>query len=120
MHPNAPKAGQFCNETQLGVDKADLIVGLWDGRTLPLECKVSNSSINSRKRLNMEAAAKAERWITAYGKQMIVPAAVIGGVFKCQYLEDAQNRGLTIYWAHDLKQLTAWLDRVRSESAGKK
>lgn len=118
-HPNAPKAGQFCGETLLGDDKADIIVGLWDGRTLPIECKVSNSSINSRKRLNMEAAAKAERWIRAFGDQLIVPTAVIGGVFKCEYLEDAQNRGLTIYWAHNLKALTDWLGGIRKSGTPK-
>lgn len=113
-HPKAPKAGQFCGEALLGRDKADIIVGLWDGRTLPIECKVSNSSINSRKRLNMEAAAKAERWLRAFGDQLIVPTAVIGGVFKREYIEDAQSRGLTIFWAHNLAALTDWIRIIRS------
>lgn len=115
-HPKAPKAGQFCGEHILGGDKADLIVGLWDGRTMPIECKVSNSSINSRKRLNMEAAAKAERWLRAFGDQTIVPTSVIAGVFKREYLQDAQSRGLTIYWSHNLEALTTWLAALRNSA----
>ena len=113
-HPKAPKAGQFCGEHKLGDDKADLIVGLWDGRTMPIECKVSNSSLNSRKRLNMEAAAKAERWLKGFGDQLIVPTAVISGVFKREYVENAQQRGLTIFWSHNLEALTTWLERLRA------
>lgn len=113
-HANAPKPGQFCGETTLGNDKADLIVGLWDSRVMPIECKVSNSSINSRKRLNMEAASKAERWIKDFGLRTIVPVSVISGVFKREYLESAQGRGLTIYWSHRLDELTNWMDRVQA------
>jgi XamI restriction endonuclease len=115
-HARAPKAGQFCREHILGDDKADLIIRLWDGRTMPVECKVSNSSINSRKRLNMEAAAKAERWIRAFGDQLILPTSVISGVFKREYVENAQHRGLTIYWSHNLKALTDWLTRLRENA----
>lgn len=113
-HASAPKPGQFCGETKLGGDKADLIVGLWDSRVMPIECKVSNSALNSRKRLNMEAAAKAERWISDFGQRNIVPVSVISGVFKCEYLENAQDRGLTIYWSHKLDEMTQWMDKLRA------
>ena len=39
----APQGGEFCRETLFGSRKADLVVGLWDGRKMPLECKVSGS-----------------------------------------------------------------------------
>lgn len=45
----APAPGEFCLEAVLGRRKADLIVRLWDGRVMPIECKVSNSSTNSVK-----------------------------------------------------------------------
>ncbi|MBA3769166.1 MAG: XamI family restriction endonuclease [Blastocatellia bacterium] len=113
-HASAPKPGQFCGkETKLGGRKADLIVCLWDSRIMPIECKVSNSSINSLKRLNAEAAAKAKGWIDDFGRRTIVPVAVISGVFKREYLVDAQDRGLTIYWSHKLNELTKWMDKVR-------
>lgn len=59
MLSGAPRSGQFCREALLGERKADLVVGLWDGRIRPIECKVSNSSTNSVKRLNNDAAIKA-------------------------------------------------------------
>lgn len=52
----APNPGHFCRESMLGTRKADFIIGLWDGRTMALECKVSNSATNSIKRLNNDAA----------------------------------------------------------------
>ena len=39
-------------ETLIGEHNADLVVGLHDERILALECKASNSEINSRKRIN--------------------------------------------------------------------
>jgi len=115
ISPSQLKPGQFCSrEPKLGKRKADLIVGLWDSRVMPIECKVSNSAINSVKRLNNDAAAKAESWIVDFGRRTIVPVAVISGVFKRENLEDAQERGLTIYWSHKLEALTQWMDQVRA------
>ncbi len=110
----APAAGEFCRETTLTSRKADLIVGLWDGRIMPIECKVSNSSINSVKRLNNDAAVKAEIWSKDLGTSNVVPVAVLSGVYWLQKLEEAQERGLSLYWAHRLSDLTDWIERTRS------
>lgn len=110
---DAPTAGQFCRESKLGNRKADFVIGLYDGRTMPLECKVSNSSTNSVKRLNNDAAVKAEVWRQDFGTVQIVPAAVLSGVYKLHNLEDAQNRGLALFWAHDLEALVEWLQRTK-------
>ena len=64
--------------------------------------------------LNAEAAAKAKGWIDDFGRRTIVPVAVISGVFKREYLVDAQDRGLTIYWSHKLGEMTGWMDEVRA------
>ena len=101
----APGPGQFCRESVLGTRKADFIVGLWDSRTMALECKVSNSTTNSIKRLNNDAAVKAQAWLHDFGSRPIVPAAVLGGCYKLHNLEDAQDRGLALFWAHDLQPL---------------
>jgi len=37
-----PGPGEFCGESKLGSRKADFIIRLWDNRTVPVECKVSN------------------------------------------------------------------------------
>lgn len=109
----APKPGEFSREASLAGRKADLIVGLWDHRVMPIECKVSNSSINSIKRLNNDATAKAEGWIKDLGEVQIVPAAVLSGVYHLHSLEDAQRRGLTLFWAHRLGDLLNWIDSTR-------
>lgn len=106
---HAPNAGEFCGESVLGTRKADVIVRLWDQRVMPIECKVSNSSTNSVKRLNNDAAAKAVTWKVDFGLRQVVPSAVLSGVYKLHNLIDAQARGLTIFWAHDLKPLTEWI-----------
>ena len=106
---NAPGPGEFCRESKLGTRKADFIIGLWDGRTLALECKVSNSSTNSVKRLNNDAAVKAETWTKDFGTVQLMAGAVLSGVYALHNLEDAQKRGLTLFWAHDLQALVDWL-----------
>jgi hypothetical protein len=111
---DAPEPGQFCGESYLGDRKADFLVRLWDYRIMPIECKVSNSATNSVKRLNNDAAAKAEAWIKDFGTRQVVPAAVLTGVYKLHSLEDAQNRGLALFWAHDLKALADWIATTRA------
>jgi len=108
-----PDMGEFCRESDFGGRKADLIVRLWDGRVLPIECKVSNSSTNSVKRLNNDAAAKAEVWIGKFGTSNVVPAVVLSGVFKIHNLENAQTRGLTLFWAHRLDALISFIESTR-------
>lgn len=106
---DAPSPGEFCPESSLGGRKADVLVGLWDRRVMPIECKVSNSSTNSVKRLNNDAAVKAETWRKDFGQLQVVPTAVLGGVYKLHNLQDAQQRGLSLFWAHDLGALTRWI-----------
>ena len=109
----APEPGQFCGESYLGNRKADFLVRLWDHRIMPIECKVSNSATNSVKRLNNDAAAKAEAWLKDFGTRQVVPVAVLGGVYKLRNLEDAQGRGLALFWAHRLNELTDWIETTR-------
>ncbi|MBN2192827.1 MAG: XamI family restriction endonuclease [Polyangiaceae bacterium] len=108
-HLEAPGPGEFCRESQLGTRKADLLVGLWDRRVLPIECKVSNSATNSIKRLNNDAAVKAEVWRKDFGELNVVPAAVLAGVFHIRHLVEAQHRGLAVFWAHDMESLVNWI-----------
>ena len=110
---NAPKQGQYCRESMFGSRKADFVVGLLDGRTMAIECKVSNSATNSIKRLNNDAAVKATTWREEFGKAQIVVVAVLDGVFALRNLVDAQESGLTIFWAHDLASMIQWM-RIES------
>jgi hypothetical protein len=110
----APGPGEFCRESKIAGRKADFIIGLFDGRTMPLECKVSNSSTNSVKRLNNDAAVKAVQWVDKLGSNHAVPAAMLSGVFKLHNLEDAQDKGLSLFWAHDLQAFTTWILATRT------
>ena len=98
---DAPGPGRFCGEALCGTRKADLVIGLFDGRIMPVECKVSNSSTNSIKRLNNDAQVKAVNWIGEFGRLSTVPAAVLSGVYEVRHLVQAQEAGLTIFWSHD-------------------
>ena len=108
----APGDGEFCRESRFGDRKADLVVGLWDGRKMPIEAKVSNSSTNSIKRLNNDAVVKAKHWLEQFGTRSVVPSAVLAGVFKLSHLERAQNDDLTLFWAHTLSALTDWIAQL--------
>ena len=113
----APAAGEFCAESMLGEAKAgrkaDVVLRLWDQRLMPIECKVSNSYLNSVKRLNNDAAVKAGAWKEDFGRRQVVPTAVLTGVYKLHNLLDAQDRGLTLFWGHNLKPLTHWLEQTK-------
>lgn len=86
---------------------------------MPIECKVSNSSLNSIKRLNNDASAKAESWIRDLGEIQIVPVAVLSGVYGLHSLDDAQRRGLSLFWAHRLTDLTDWIDSTNPGSGAR-
>jgi hypothetical protein len=111
---HAPRPGEFCRESDLGSRKADFIIGLYDQRLLALECKVSNSELNSIKRLNNDAAVKATIWLKEFGDKNVVPSAVLSGVFKLRHLLAAQNdQGCTIFWAHDITMMIQWIQSTR-------
>ncbi len=109
----SPKPGEFCRESLLGKRKADFVIGLYDQRVMAIECKVSNSATNSVKRINNDAAAKAESWIDEFGRANVVPTAVLSGVYKTHNLIDAQRRGLTLFWAHETVCLTDWISGTK-------
>ena len=99
--------GEFCRQSSVGGTRADLTIGLSD-RLLVIECKVSNSEVNSYKRLNHEVGNKAASWTRAFG-QGVIPAAVLDGVFKLENLERAQTAGIALFWERDLQSLRDFL-----------
>jgi hypothetical protein len=109
----APLRGEFCAESLVGSRKADVPVRLFDGRLMPIECKVSNSEVNSVKRINNDAAIKATTWRHELGNNQVVPVAMLSGVFKVANLVQAQEAGLTLFWAHDLDAMHAFIEATR-------
>lgn len=110
----APDVGRFTGECVVGESrKADIVVRLWDGRIMPIECKVSNSEVNSIKRLTNDAAVKARIWIDDLGRNNVVPVAALSGVFGLKHLVEAQDRGLTLFWAHSVDELLSFISATR-------
>lgn len=107
---DAPKPGEFMKECLVGEDNADLVVGLHDHRVLVIECKGSNSEINSRKRINKEVAKDAAKWIQGFGAKNVVPAAAIQGVFKPSYIVEVQETPVVFFWGHRLTDLKAFIE----------
>lgn len=104
--------GSFGGEAVLAGAKADVPVRLHDGRLLAIECKVSNSAVNSVKRLLRETGGKARAWREAYGQQ-VVPGAVLSGVFKLTDLLAAQeSHRIALFWETDLSPLADFLRRT--------
>lgn len=110
---HAPKPGHFMIGCKVGDHNGDIVAGLYDGRILALECKASNSELNSRKRINKEVAVDAASWIRKFGEQNIVPAAAIQGLFKPKYLIEAQETPVVFFWAHRLGDLQEFIKSTR-------
>lgn len=104
-------AGFFCPESMVFGQKCDIPVGLRNGRYLLIECKVSGSAVNSYKRLNHETVNKREEWERGFAAQAYT-GAVLGGVFRPSNVLVAQERGVFIFWEHDLTPLADFLKEV--------
>jgi hypothetical protein len=110
----APNPGEFCGETRLAGTRADVVARLHDSRVLAIECKVSNSSVNSYKRLVHDTGGKAATWYRELGSAQVVPAAVLSGVFgptNCQNVQD--NMGVALFWQHRLKDLADFVKKAK-------
>lgn len=100
------------NEVMFGPAKADVLARLWDDRMLPVECKVSNSGVNSYKRLNHDTLSKRESWTKSFG-DAVIPSAILSGVFTPANVETAQAAGLTIFWAHRITDLGEFVESTK-------
>lgn len=109
LRADAPKAGEYMVEVLVGEHNADIVVGLHDSRVLAIECKGSNSEINSRKRINKEVAQDAFDWVRRFGSDNLVPAAAIQGVFSPRYILQAQETPVVFFWGHRLDDLSTFI-----------
>lgn len=110
----APSPGEFCGEARLAGTRADVVVRLRDERVMPIECKVSNSAVNSYKRLVHDTGGKAATWYQALGNAQVVPAAVLSGVYNPDNCEDVQNtKRVALFWQHRLKDLSDFVKRAK-------
>ena len=100
--------GEYTDELKLAGTKCDVPTRLPDGRLLPIECKVSNSELNSIKRLMRETGGKHGKWRNTFGSDLAT-AAVLAGTFKMIHLNQAQQEGMLLFFEHRLNSLTAFI-----------
>lgn len=101
--------GTYTGELKLDGSKCDVPVRLRNGKILAIECKVSNSEVNSIKRLVREVGGKADAWRNSFGAG-IITVSVLSGVFGLTTLIEAQkSHGVNIVWEHDLSPLKDFL-----------
>lgn len=100
--------GEYTDELKLAGTKCDVPTRLPDGRLLPIECKVSNSELNSIKRLMRETGGKHGKWRSTFGSDLAT-AAVLAGTFKMIHLNQAQQEGMLLFFEHRLDSLTAFI-----------
>lgn len=102
----APEPNEYCGESRIAGTRADVVARLSDGRVMAIECKVSNSSVNSYKRVVHDTGGKAGHWYSQLGRAQILPCAVLSGVFAPANLTTAQNeKGVYLFWQHRLSDL---------------
>lgn len=105
-------AGAFKRGVQFEGKQCDVLIRLFDDRFLAIECKSSNSEVNSIKRLN-DVFEKQQVWRAERGAK-VVTAAVVAGVFALRTLETAQEKGVSLFWEHDLEPLVRYIKRTKA------
>jgi XamI restriction endonuclease len=103
-----PKQSTFYGEYDLYGRRADLLIGLPDGRSVAVEAKDSASVVNSLKRVLNDTAAKADFWHGKLGES-VIPVALLSGVFGVGNLKSAQARRLYLVWSDDLDGFADWI-----------
>lgn len=111
---DAPNVGEFCPESEIVSRKGDFAIRLFDGRVLILECKSSNSELNSLKRLDNDTVAKARLWRERLGRSHVIVAAMIAGVYKLERLAAVQSDDLYLFWSHRMDGFTAFVQSTKS------
>lgn len=106
----APGRREFCGETPLAGAKADVVATLPDGRIMAIECKVSNSAVNSYKRLVHDTGGKATIWIDRIGRANVIPCAVMSGVFSpANCVSVQEEKGVYLFWDFRLEDLATFI-----------
>jgi hypothetical protein len=106
---SAPEPGEYCGESRVAGTRADVVARLKNGDIMLIECKVSNSAVNSYKRVVHDTGGKSAHWYNALGKASTIPCAVLGGVFARQNLEQVQNADVYLFWQHRLDDLADYV-----------
>jgi XamI restriction endonuclease len=108
-----PQPGTFMRGCTFGGHNADFVIRLRDERVLALECKASNSKVNGIKRLVKEVGVDAGDWYRRFGKDSVVVAAALRGVFNTDDVAKVQSEHVYIFWWHRMADLQEFLVAAR-------
>ncbi len=119
--PGALGEHEFMHATQFktadgSTHEVDVAVGLPKRTILALECKVSNDSTNSVKRVN-DVLKKATAWKRQWGR-FVVTGALLQGVFSAKEPRRLLEEDVELFWSHRLDELRDWL-LARHKGRGK-
>lgn len=92
----------------LAYQEVDIACRLKGGYLLAMECKVTNDTTNSTKRIN-DIVKKANAWRAEFGTR-VKTAALLQGVIKPADVDRLSELGIDVYWSHDLDAFGAWIE----------
>lgn len=109
-------ASQFMKKTKFATttrpQEVDIACGLGGTLVLAMECKVSNDTTNSVKRIN-DVLKKASAWRDHWGS-FVKPAALLQGTIGYKDVQRLIHAGVTVFWSHDLPRFERWIDENTS------
>lgn len=106
----APK--HFMNKTRFATatttaQEVDIACGFNGSYVAAMECKVTNDTTNSVKRVN-DVLKKAAAWKAHWGS-FVETAALLQGVIKPEDVQRLTDEGVKVFWSHDLDTLKTWV-----------
>lgn len=105
-------ARQFMKKTKFATttrpQEVDIACGLGSTMVLAMECKVSNDTTNSVKRVN-DVLKKATAWREHWGS-FVQPAALLQGTIGYKDVQRLVHAGVNVFWSHDLPRFERWID----------
>ena len=105
-------ARQFMKKTKFATttrpQEVDIACGLGGTMVLAMECKVSNDTTNSVKRIN-DVLKKATAWRDHWGS-FVRPAALLQGTIGYKDVQRLTHAGVAVFWSHDLPRFERWID----------
>lgn len=109
-------ARQFMKKTRFATttrpQEVDIACGLGATMVLAMECKVSNDTTNSVKRIN-DVLKKATAWREHWGS-FVQPAALLQGTIGYKDVQRLTHAGVSVFWSHDLPKFERWIDENTS------
>lgn len=102
----------FMNRTRFATattsaQEVDLACGLRGSYVAAMECKVTNDTTNSVKRIN-DILKKSTAWKSHWGS-FVKTAALLQGVIRAEDVQRLTDDGVHVFWSHNLSEFKEWI-----------